>query len=78
MKVLLVLQELPRITEVGHNDKGQHIVEFEMEDVLKLAETMTYIVYKPNSQGGMAKQMAAGLGLQGLLWTAKKLFMRRS
>lgn len=77
MKVLLVLQELPRISEVGHNNAGQHILEFEMEDVLKLAETAMYVVYSPNSQGGEGKRHATGLGLQNLLWTAKRLFGRK-
>lgn len=77
MKVVLLLKELPRIEELGHNDAGQHIVEFEMDDVLKIAEQAMYLVYTPNAVGGMAKQHASGLGLQSLLWTCKKLFGNR-
>lgn len=76
MKVILLLKELPRIEELGHNDKGQHVVEFDMEDVLKISEQALYVVYTPNPQGGMAKQHASGVGLQSLLWTCKKLFGR--
>ena len=77
MKVLLILQELPRIEEVGHNVEGHHIVEFEMDDVLKLAEQALYVIYTPNAQGGEKKTEATGLGLQSLLWTCKRLFGRR-
>lgn len=76
MKVVILLKELPRIDEIGHTDAGQHVVEFEMDDVLKIAEQALYVIYTPNKDGGAAKRHASGVGLQGLLWQCKKLFGR--
>lgn len=76
MKVIMLLDELPRVTELGHNNVGKHVLEFEMDDMLKLMETALYVVYTPNPAGGMAKQHASGVGLQSLLWICKKLFGR--